>query len=86
LPDATLGTLRQPVVEDVEEDGGREQRGAPDVLAAAKPLEVEGRQAGEDHQAEDRIDQRTVRDGDEDSNDAEQDQPDQGPEEDADER
>src|SRR5215211_4318823 len=53
---------------------------------AAKALEVEGRQAGEDHQAKDRVDQRSVRDEDEDGNDAEQDQPDQGPEEDAGER
>jgi hypothetical protein len=55
-------------------------------LGCGEGLEVERRQARENHQAEDRIDQRTVRDGDEDSNDAEQDQPDQGPEEDAGER
>src|SRR5918993_1875690 len=73
-------------VEDVEEDGGREQWGGPEVLAAAKALEVEGRQAREDHQAKDRVDQRAVRDGDEDRNDAEHDQPDQGPEENTGER
>src|SRR5215218_5923905 len=72
---------QQEHVEDVEEDRGGEQRGGPDVLAAAKALEVEGRQAGEDHQAKDRIDHRAVGDLNKDRDDAEQDQPDQSPEE-----
>jgi hypothetical protein len=38
-------------------------------LAAAKALEVEGGQASEDHQANDRVDQRAVGDLDEDRND-----------------
>ena len=70
-------------VEDVQEDGCREQRGGPEVAAAAKALEVEGGQAGEDHQAKDRVEQRTVGNPDEDRDDAEDDQPDQGPEQDA---
>jgi hypothetical protein len=47
----------------------------------AQALEVVGRQACEDHQSEDRVDQRAVGDLDEDRHDAEHDQADQGPEE-----
>jgi hypothetical protein len=49
-------------VEEVEKDRGRQQRRGPEVLAAAKALEVEGRQPGEDHQTNDCVDHRAARD------------------------
>ena len=51
-----------------------------------QPLEVVHREAGEDHEPEDRVDQLTVRDPDEDQHDPEHDQRDQREEEDARER
>ena len=57
---------QQEDVQDVEEDRCREQRRGSDVLRLAQPLEVVHREAREDHEAEDRVDQLTVRDADED--------------------
>jgi hypothetical protein len=53
-------------VEDVEEDRGRQQRRAVDLVGDAQPLEVVHHQTSEDHQPEDRIDDRAARDRDED--------------------
>ena len=55
----------------------------PDVAARAQPLEIEDRQPREDHQPGDRIDERAIRDVHEDQHDAEGDQRDQRPEEEA---
>ena len=49
-------------VEDVEEDGRREQGRDVDVGGATQPLEVEHDEARKDHQAEHRVDERSVRD------------------------
>jgi hypothetical protein len=70
-------------VEDGEEDRGGQQGSGPDVRCAPQSLEVEHHQSGEDHQAGYRVDQRPVRDLDEDRHDAEQDQPEQRLEQDA---
>ena len=64
-------------VQRVEEDGRRHQRRRGDVLRPAQPLEVAHRQRREDHQPEDRVDQRAVRDVNEDQHDAEDQQRDQ---------
>ena len=68
-------------VEDVEEDRRGKQRRDPDVLRLPQPLEVDHREAGEDDQAEHRVDQRAVRDPHEDGHDPEDDQREQRPEE-----
>src|SRR4029079_14546791 len=77
---AEEGQQQEKDVEDVEEDRrGEEWRGS-DVLRLPQPLKVERGQAREDHEPEDRVDQRAVRDLDEDQHDPEHDQGDQGPE------
>src|SRR5262249_30235767 len=67
-------------VQDVEEDRRREERRRPDVLRAAETLEVVQRDAREDHEPGDGVDQGPARDLDEDRDDAEHDQREQRPE------
>ena len=71
---AEEGQEQQEDVQDVEEDRRREQRRRPDVLRPSQSLEVDHGEAGEDHEAQDRVDQRAVRDPDEDRDDPEDDQ------------
>ena len=68
-------------IEDIQEDRRREQGRLPDVSSVPKTLEVVRRQAREDHETDDGVDQRAVRDPDEDRHDSEDDQRDQRPEE-----
>lgn len=53
---------QQENVEDVKEDRRCKQRRSADVLLLAQPLEVERREAGEDHKSDDRVDERSSRD------------------------
>ena len=73
-------------VEDVQEDRRCQKRRACDVLRGPQPLEVDHREAGEDHQPGDREDEGPARDPDEDRHDPEHDQNDQSPEAQARER
>ena len=66
-------------VEDVEEDPRRDRHRTRHVRAA-QAVEVEDREAAEDHQPGDRVDQVRVRDRDEDPDQTEHDQREQRPE------
>src|SRR2546430_1847592 len=66
-------------VENVEKNRSRENRRGSDVLGSAQSLEVERRQTGKDHKADDCVDERTAGDLHKDEHDPEDDQSDERP-------